>query len=328
MMKISRRRASALLLLGLVAFAATTADAADWVLNVNTALSEDDPIYDGLERFKTAVDEKSSGRLEIRIFPGSQLGSDEDMLEQARAGANVAVLVDGARLAPYAREFGILGAPYLIDDVEDLAKLSTTPLFAEWEKKLRDAAGLQVLSFNWFQGQRHLLTKKPVTQPADLAGVRMRTPGAPMWLETVRAMGATPTPMPWSDVYSGLQMGVIDAAEAQDPATYGSRLYEVITHITKTGHISLITGLIASAEWFESLPEDQRKILREEAFAAGTDASQKTIASLEHYEAEMKTKGVTIEEIDVTPFRQATADVYAKLDYADLRKAVEAALGR
>jgi TRAP-type C4-dicarboxylate transport system substrate-binding protein len=87
MMKISRRRTSALLLLGLVAFAATTADAADWVLNVNTALSEDDPIYAGLERFKVAVDEKSGGRLEIRIFPGSQLGSDEDMLEQARAGA-------------------------------------------------------------------------------------------------------------------------------------------------------------------------------------------------------------------------------------------------
>jgi hypothetical protein len=58
-------------------------------------------------------------------------------------------------------------------------------------------------------------------------------------------------------------MGLINAAEAQDPATYGSRLYEVITHITKTGHISLITGLIASAKWFESLPEDQRKILRE-----------------------------------------------------------------
>jgi TRAP-type C4-dicarboxylate transport system substrate-binding protein len=141
-------------------------------------------------------------------------------------------------------------------------------------------------------------------------------------------MGATPTPMPWSDVYSGLQMGVIDAAEAQDPATYGSRLYEVITHITKTGHISLITGLITSAEWFESLPEDQRKILREEAFAAGKDASQKTLASLERYEAEMKGKGVTITEIDVTPFKQATTDVYAKLDYADLRKAVEAALGR
>ena len=327
-MKLSRRGVSILLFGGMLAVTTTAAHAADYVLNVNTALAEDDPIYDGLERYASNVAEASGGKLEIRIFPGSQLGSDEDLLEQARAGANVAVLVDGARLAPYTREFGILGAPYLVEDVKDLGKLSTTPLFKEWEEKLAEAAGLQVLSFNWYQGARHLLTKEPVEKPADLSGVRMRTPGAPMWLETIRAMGATPTPMPWSDVYSGLQMGVIDAAEAQSPAAYGSRLYEVIDHITKTGHISLITGLITSNQWFESLPEDLQKILREEAHKAGEWASEQTIASLDRFEKEMSGKGVTIHEIDLTPFREATADVYAKLDYVDLRKEVEAALGR
>ena len=107
-MKLSYRGVIALLFGGILATAATTAQAADYVLNVNTALAEDDPIYDGLERLASNVAEASGGKLEIRIFPGSQLGSDEDLLEQARAGANVAVLVDGARLAPYTREFGIL----------------------------------------------------------------------------------------------------------------------------------------------------------------------------------------------------------------------------
>jgi TRAP-type C4-dicarboxylate transport system substrate-binding protein len=92
--------------------------AAQTVLNVNTALTTDDPMYAGLERMKAAVEKRTAGKLQIRIFPGSQLGKDEDVLEQARAGANVAVLVDGGRLAPFVKEFGILGAPYLFDSYD------------------------------------------------------------------------------------------------------------------------------------------------------------------------------------------------------------------
>ncbi len=77
--------------------------------------------------------------------------------------------------------------------------------------------GHQILSFNWWQGDRHLLTNKPIKVPADLAGIRMRTPGAPVWMETIRAMGATPTAMGWGEVYPALQQKVIDAAEAQHP---------------------------------------------------------------------------------------------------------------
>ena len=77
-------------------------------------------------------------------------------------------------------------------------------------------------------GRAPLLTNKPVNAPADLTGVRMRTPGAPVWIETIKAMGATPTPMAWTDVYPALQQNVIDAAEAQLPAVRGAKLYEVI----------------------------------------------------------------------------------------------------
>ena len=176
------------------------------------------------------------------------------MLEQARAGANVAVLVDGGRLAPFVKEFGIMGAPYLVDNYGQVLRLTHSPLFAGWSEKLRNAANLQVLSFDWFQGHRHVLTNVPVKVPADLKGVRMRTPGAPVWLETVRAMGATPTGMPWSEVYSALQTKVIDGAEAQHPAVYGARLYEVVKVITKTEHIYLITGIVTSRTWFDKLP--------------------------------------------------------------------------
>ena len=196
--------------------------AADYTLSINTALTTEDPLYKGLESFRDAVAERSNGALEVKLFPNSQLGPDEDVLEQARAGAPVAVVVDGGRLANFVKEFGVLGAPYLASGYEGIRKVVTSDMFEEWVQKLRDASGHQVLSFNWWQGERHLWTAEPVTTPADLAGNRMRTPGAPVWVETVTAMGAVPTPMPFAEVYSALEQKVIDSVEAQLPAGNGA----------------------------------------------------------------------------------------------------------
>lgn len=295
-------------------------------LNVNTALATDDPMFKGLERLRDKVAERSGGKLVVRLFPGSQLGKDEDVLEQARAGAAVAVLVDGGRLAVFVKEFGILGAPYLADGFKGVRKVVTSPMFAEWEKKLRDTSGHQILSFNWWQGERHLVTNKPVKGPADLAGVRMRTPGAPVWMESIRAMGATPTPMGWSEVYPAIQQKAIDACEAQSPAIVGSRLYEVAKYVTKTGHFNLITGIVTSGTWFDKLSPDLQKILREESLAAGDFASKLNEDSIPSLEKFMQEKGMTVSEVDKKPFIEATKVVYDKLGYGELRGKVEALL--
>ena len=299
-----------------------------YTLNVSSSLTLDDPMFKGLNQFKAEVVKRSSGQIEVKLFPSSQLGSDEDVLEQARSGAGVAVLVDGGRLAPFVKEFGILGAPYVANNFAEMRKVVTSPLFEGWTQKLRTASNHQILSFNWYQGDRHLLTMNPVTKPADLAGVRMRTPGAPVWLETVRGLGATPTPMPWAEVYSALQMKAIDGAEAQHPATYGQRLFEVIKYVTKTGHIQLITGLVGSKAWFDKLPADLQTVVREEALKAGDTASNATIDSLKNYEKLMTEKGVKVVDIDIKPFVASTSGVYEKLGYTDLRKQVNAILGR
>ncbi len=306
-----------------IALSASTALAADYTLSINTALTTGDPLYKGLESFRDAVAERSGGTVEIQLFPNSQLGPDEDVLEQARAGAPVAVIVDGGRLAVFQNELGILGAPYLASGYDGIRNVVTSDLFEEWVGKLRESSGHQILSFNWWQGERHVVTDKPVASPADLNGLRMRTPGAPVWTETVKAMGAVPTPMPYAEVYSALQQNVIDAVEVQLPALWGSRLHEVAPHITKTAHISLITGMVTSAAWFDSLPAEIQTMLREEALAAGDVASRGTEAALAEIEANLTEAGATIHEIDVTPFREATAGVYDVLGYGDLRDTVQ-----
>ena len=301
-----------------------TAFAADYTLSVNTALATTDPLYKGLEAFRDNVAEASDGALEVRLFPNSQLGPDEDVLEQARAGAPVAVVVDGGRLAVFVNEFGVLGAPYLANGYDGIRKVVTSDMFDEWATTLHNDAGLDVLSFNWWQGERHLLTKKPINGPDDLSGVRMRTPGAPVWTGTIEAMGATPTPMPWGEVYSAISSNVIDGAEAQLPAVVGAKLDEVITNITLTGHINLITGLITSAAWVDSLPENLQTILHEEALKAGDIASYGTRDALASLEQQLKDGGVTVEAIDVTPFKERTAVVYDNLGYGDLRDKLQA----
>lgn len=313
------------LIAGALAFSVSaTALAADYKLSINTALATTDPLYKGLETLQTNVKEATDGRLEIVLFPNSQLGPDEDVLEQARAGAPVAVVVDGGRLAVFQKEFGVLGAPFLASGYDGIRKVVTSDQFEGWVEKMREASGHQVLSFNWWQGERHLLTKVEVNKPEDLKGIRMRTPGAPVWMETIKAMGATATPMPWAEVYPALQQKAIDGAEAQFPAIVGAKLDEVVTHITKTGHINLITGLVTSAGWFDSLPLDIRIILREESLKAGDIASYATRDALEGIEQGLKDKGISVRDIDVQPFRDATASVYDKLGYGELRDELRA----
>lgn len=301
---------------------AAAANGQEFTLGINTALSIDDPLYKGLESLVTNVGSRSEGRLQIQLYPNSQLGSDEDVLEQARAGAPVAVVVDGGRLANFVNEFGILGAPYLANGYDGIRKVVTSDLFQEWVDELADTSGHQVLSFNWWQGERHVVTKKPVTQPSDLNGVRLRTPGAAVWTETVSAMGGVPTAMPFAEVYSAIEQNVIDGTEVQLPALVGARLDEVVTHVTMTGHINLITGLVTSASWFDSLPEDLQSILLEESLAAGDVASYGTRDALASIEEFLVNEGVSVDYIDIAPFVEATAGVYDKLGYGDLREVV------
>lgn len=300
-----------------------------YTLKVGTALTESDPIYQGLVALKESVAEKTNGEVSIEIFGSGSLGEDKDILEQAKVGANVAVIVDAGRLAEMVPEIGILSAPYVVDSFEEANKVVQSELFKGWEDELAQNHNLQVLSFNWYQGDRHLLTNKKIEKPADLKGLQLRTPGAAIWTESISAMGASPTGMAWAEVYPGIQQGVIDGAEAQHPATYGANLYEVVDYITKTGHFQLLTGIVAGSDWMASLPEEYQKIVYEEALVAGEDASNKTVEMLADFEQKMVDEGVEVNEVDVEQFKEATEVVYEKFDgYTELREEINKILGK
>jgi tripartite ATP-independent transporter DctP family solute receptor len=302
--------------------------AAKYTLRLGTVLAAGDPLVAAAQQMKKDVESRTSGEVAVQIFPSSQLGDTQNMMDQAQAGANVGTFVEGSRVAAFVPQFNVLVAPYAFGSVDDLAKFVETPTFAEWNNELKKKTGLTLLAFNWYQGARHMLTKKPVATPADLKGVRVRTIGEPLWIKTVGAMGAVPTPLAWAEVYPSLQTGVIDGAEAQPSAIRGAKLYEVVSHITLTEHIFLMSGLIVSDKWLQSLPEAHRKVVMEEAKRAGALALKTNVDQADQIFNEIKGKGVKVTAVDKTPFRNAVQPVYAELGLTDMVAQARKAIGQ
>lgn len=277
---------------------------------------------------KKGVEARTNGKVSVELYPGGVLGADEDLLEQAVLGGDVGVNSDAGRLGVWVPQIGILLAPYLTDTVEEMQTLVKSDLVKQWLDELSQKKGLTVLSFNYYTGARLFVTKQPITKPEDLKGLKIRTPRAPVWQETVRAMGASPVALPWTETYPALEQGVIDGAEAQHPATYGSKLCEVAKYITRTGHIQLWNCLVVGTKWFEQLPEEYQQILIEESIRAGDFTTNKLLANLKELEDKMIAEGAVINDVDLAPFKERTEAVYTKLNYEELRQEVNKVLGK
>lgn len=301
---------------------------AETTLRVGTVLAPNDPMGQGLEKFKKEVEEATGGEVVVEIFHNSQLGDTTEMLDQARAGANVGTVTDVARLSSFVPSLAIMSAPFLFDTYDEADKFALSKEYLGWGDELKEKAGIVMLASNWYQGARHALTQMPISGPEDLKGVKMRTIGAPVWIETIRAMGAEPTPMPWGEVYSALQLGTLDAAEAQPTAIWGAKLYEVIKNVTKTGHIQLVTALVVGADTWDQISPENQKIVRDLAVENGRYASGLTIELGEEAMKKVADSGVTISEVDLAPFKKAVAPVYEQLDLQKEAELVNKILGR
>lgn len=308
--------------------AAPAADSEVYQLKISTSQTETSLITQAYMTLAERVAEATDGRIQIEVFPSSQLGNDEDVIEQAIQGAAIAVNTDAARMGNYVHDLGILMMAYFADSYEECYAVTETDIFAGWEEELAGTHGIRVLAFDFYDGPRHFMTNKEVNSPEDLQGLRVRTIGANSCTESVTAMGGTPVAMAWGEVYNGIQSKALDACEAQNTSTYPSRIYEVCKYQIKTGHFQLLQALVCGEAWFQSLPEDLREILVETAREVGKESAQLVLAEADKNEQLMKDAGLTVIEPDLEPFKAAAEAAYEKMGYTELRDELYAAIGK
>ncbi|MDI3472423.1 MAG: hypothetical protein PWQ48_704 [Thermotogaceae bacterium] len=263
----------------------------------------------------------------------AQLGVEEDILEQIRAGANIGQNTDSARMGMYVKEISVMNAAYFINFLNAktpeevmnvLEKLNESPTVKKWLKELEEKYGFKVLSFMWVQGYRHFVTNKPIRTPEDLKGLRIRTPGAPIWQESIRALGATPVAVNLGEIYTALQTKAIDGAELTYANVVNGGLYEVLKYMSETGHILLINFQVVSSKWFNRLPEEYQKILVEECNKAGKETSLKIMKELEQeFKQKAIEKGVeVVTDVDLEAFMKAAESAYQVLGLVEARDAL------
>lgn len=314
-----------------VAFVCTPALAQKkYVLKFNHVLAPTDPFHAGFKKWAKAVKERTNGGMEVQVFHSAQLGVEEDIIEQIRAGANLGQNTDSARMGNYVPEIAIMNGPYFVDDYRDVFKLGNLPSVKKWKQKLETEFGIKILSFYWVQGFRHMVTQKPIRKPEDLNGLRIRSPGAPIWQESIRSLGATPVALAFGEIYPALQQKVIDGCDNVYNATYAGRLYEVAKYFSETAHILLINFEIMSAKYFNSLPPEYQKILEEEMEKAAIETS-KLVMDIKSAESKkkLKEKGmIIVEDVDMAAFRKAGEKAYEVLNITEARKQVYKELGK
>ena len=200
------------------------------------------------------IEEATGGNFNIEVFTNSALGDTDDILEQAIQGTAVLTVTDPGRLADYIPDYGILQMPYIMEDHTEIDAITGTDMVKEWEKGLEEY-GVKVLASNWYGGARHFVCNKEVNVPADLNGLKIRTMGSDLCIQSVTAMGAVGTAMSQSEIYSGIEQKAIDGCENQSTSTYASRLYEVCSYVNKTGHFMLLGTPATGTIYFNSLSE-------------------------------------------------------------------------
>jgi TRAP-type transport system periplasmic protein len=244
--------------------------------------------------FKGVLEQATSGKIQVNIFPASQLGKEREMMEAVKLGTMEAVIITEGTTVNFFAPMGVLGIPFLYPTIDVAWKVMDGPFGQDLKETMRKQTGFRVIGTAAPGPFRNFGTNKPVQKVADLKGVRIRTMEHPGHQAMVRALGAAPTPLPFGEVYSALKSGVIDGLELPYQAILNMKLNEVISHVIADGHLFNQTFLIVSDKWFASLPPDHQGAVLN-AGAAAEKAGRGLVQIWEAVGAEeLKAKGVKI----------------------------------
>jgi tripartite ATP-independent transporter DctP family solute receptor len=286
------------------------------ILKLAHSLDINHPVHIAMQYMADRVHEKSQGRLSVEIFPSEQLGNEKECMEALQLGFLAMTKVSVAPMEGFVPKMKIFGIPYLFRDSEHYWKvlkssLGKELLLAGHSNRLRGLCYYDA-------GSRSFYSKKEIRSPADLKGMKIRVMNSAMSMKMITAMGGSPTPMPWGELYTSLEQGVVDAAENNTPSYRSSRHYEVCKFYTLDDHSRLPDILVISTRVWNNLSPEYQKILQE-AVDESVEFQRKIWAEAEETDMEtVKQAGVTVIIPDKKLFQESVQSVWKEFEGTEI----------
>ena len=294
--------------------------AADVILKAGHTQNAGEPMDLALKMIDEHLQQATGGTAKIEIFPSMQLGGEVEMIKQVLTGTLDIVTPSNAPLTNFVPELKIFDMPFLFRDEQHMIKVLRGPVLQDISNIVAKR-GIRLLGvFNI--GVRHIMSKKPVKSIADLRGLKIRTMQSKYHMAAFNAFGANATPISYAELYSSLQTGVVDGAEAANTNYFEKKFYEVAPHWSQVGWTILTGPIVISEKRFSSLPKNVQDALLEGGHKAAV-WEQDHYASLDKERLEdLKKAGVMISQLDTAPFQEAAKMVHAEFLTTDEEKRI------
>ena len=233
-------------------------------MKLAVATTEDRSLTKGLVKFGELVEEKTNGSIVAEVFPNGQLGGDREIFESLQFNSIQGTTMSTGPIAQFAPEFNVFDLPFLFPDAETAYQVLDGETGTDILKKLESQ---NVVGLNyWENGFRHLTNgAKEVRSPDDIKGLKIRTLKNDLHLDIWSELGANPTPMAFTELFSGLQQGVVDGQENPVGNVTGNKFYEVQDYLTKTGHVYNASPFLISKSFWDELTDEEQKAVQEAA---------------------------------------------------------------
>lgn len=268
----------------------------------------------GLKPLADNKDLKDVG-IKIQTTDSGQLGAENELLEQASSGELDIALAAGSTLSTVfgIPELSMFETYYLYDTPEDIARVRETDVANEAFGKLADEANLEAVGTPWLYGERHVFGNKALRTPEDFKGLKLRVPETEVSVASARALGASPTPTAYSELYLGLQQGIVDAAEAPLSTIKAESFHEPSDYINLTGHLISAASPLVNSDTWKGLSDEQRDAI-EKAFTAAADdiaacVEKADAAALEEWKESGDPK--IVDDVDRDALRKLAEDAYS-----------------
>jgi tripartite ATP-independent transporter DctP family solute receptor len=263
-------RRNALALITAVALTAATSGSAlaqQYRIKFAHPAPTSDPAHRAAQLFAERIAERTGKKVQVTVFPGGQLGKENEIIQGLQSGAIEMCFFSSTHLVNSVPEFGVLDLPYLVTDNEAVGRLLGGEIGKTIMAKL-PAVGIRGLAYSE-SSFRNVFTKRPADSIEQLKGLKLRVPNSPVYVGTIRAMGALPTPIPFGELYTALQQGIVDGAETSGSAFWNYKFYEVGKHWLVTKHTVNPGVYLMSEKFWQTLPLDVQKTIHETAVEAG-----------------------------------------------------------